>query len=199
MKTKVDVHDLRKGMFVSELDRPWLGTPFLFQGFEIQTDEEMQQLRALCQYVYVLSGDELASRTTHRTKPATAAPPAARIITKKTTEFAVTETSSREIPRSGMPPSRYTDLTPVEEELQQATEVERSARETIYSILDDARLGRSVDTPRAKKVVGQMTESIIRNPDALVWLTHLKKKHEYTALHSLRVCVLALAIGTHLV
>lgn len=198
MKTKVDVHDLRKGMFVSELDRPWLGTPFLFQGFEIQTDEEMQQLRALCQYVYVLSGDELASRTSHRTKPATAAPPAARIITKTTTAFAVTETSSREIPRSGMPPSRYTDLTPVEEELQQATEVERSARETIYSILDDARLGRSVDTPRAKKVVGQMTESIIRNPDALVWLTHLKKKHEYTALHSLRVCVLALALGRHL-
>ncbi|MEK7304043.1 MAG: HD-GYP domain-containing protein [Pseudomonadota bacterium] len=198
MKTKVDVHDLRKGMFVSELDRPWLGTPFLFQGFEIQTDEEMQQLRALCQYVYVLSGDELASRTAHRTKPATAAPPAARIITKTTTAFAVTETSSREIPRSGMPPSRYTDLTPVEEELQQATEVERSARETIYSILDDARLGRSVDTPRARKVVGQMTESIIRNPDALVWLTHLKKKHEYTALHSLRVCVLALALGRHL-
>jgi len=198
MKTKVAVHDLRKGMFVSELDRPWLETPFLFQGFEIQTDEELQQLREFCQYVYVLSGDELASRTARRTKPATAAPPAARIITKKSTEFAVTETSSRVIPHSGMPPSRYTDQTPVEEELQQAVEVERSARETIYAILDDARLGRSVDTPRAKKVVGQMTESVIRNPDALVWLTHLKKKHEYTALHSLRVCVLALALGRHL-
>ncbi|HWR87276.1 MAG TPA: DUF3391 domain-containing protein, partial [Acidiferrobacterales bacterium] len=109
MKTKVAVHDLRKGMFVSELDRPWLETPFLFQGFEIQTDEELQQLRALCQYVYVLSGDELASRTARRTKSATTASPAARIITKKSTEFAVTETSSRVIPRSGMPPIRYTD------------------------------------------------------------------------------------------
>ena len=199
MKTKVDVHDLCKGMYVSELDRPWLGTPFLFQGFEIQTDEELEQLRTLCRHVYVLSGDSLPSPAIRRTKPVSAAPPAARIITKKISEeFAVTETSSREIPRSGMPPSRYTDVTPVEEELQQAVEVERSARETIYSILDDARLGRSVDTPRAKKVVGQMTESVIRNPDALVWLTHLKKKHEYTALHSLRVCVLALALGRHL-
>ncbi|HJW81818.1 MAG TPA: DUF3391 domain-containing protein, partial [Acidiferrobacterales bacterium] len=199
MKTKVDVHDLCKGMFVTELDRPWLGTPFLFQGFEIQTDEELAQLRALCRHVYVLSGDALASPAIRRTKPVTAAPPAARIVTKKISEeFADTETSSREIPRSGTPPSRYTDLTPVEEELQQAVEAERSARETIYSILDDARLGRSVDSPRAKKVVGQMTESIIRNPDALVWLTHLKKKHEYTALHSLRVCVLALALGRHL-
>jgi len=187
------------GMYVSELDRPWLGTPFLFQGFEIQTDEELEQLRALCRYVYVLSGDSLVAHTLRRTKPLTAMPQAARSATiRKPVEYAVTETSSRDIPRSGSPPSRYADQTPVEEELQQAVEFERSARETIYSILDDARLGRSVDTPRAKIVVGQMTESVIRNPDALVWLTHLKKKHEYTALHSLRVCVLALALGRHL-
>jgi putative nucleotidyltransferase with HDIG domain len=198
MKTKIEVHDLRKGMFVSELDRPWLGTPFLFQGFEIQTDEELEQLRKLCQYVYVLSGDALARTAERHARSGAGAPPATRAITPLNIAYAVTETSSREIPRNGLPPSLYPDLTPVEEELQQALEVERSARETIYSILDDARLGRSVDTPRAKKVVGQMTESIIRNPDALVWLTHLKKKHEYTALHSLRVCVLALALGRHL-
>ena len=198
MKTKVDVHDLRKGMYVSELDRPWLGTPFLFQGFEIETDEELVQLRALCQHVFVLSGDEIPSPAAHRARPVPAVLATARGVTHTKAEYAVTETSSREIPRSGMPPGRYTDVTPVEEELQQAVEVERTARETIYSILDDARLGRSVDTPSAKKVVGQMTESVIRNPDALVWLTHLKKKHEYTALHSLRVCVLALALGRHL-
>jgi putative nucleotidyltransferase with HDIG domain len=198
MKRKIDVHDLCKGMFVTELDRPWLGTPFLFQGFEIHTDEELEQLRKLCQYVYVLSGDALARPDVRRAKSAPDKPPGARTIVQKTVDFAVTETSSRAIPKSGLPPSLYPDLTPVEEELQQAVEVERSARETIYSILDDARLGRSVDTPRAKKVVGQMTESIVRNPDALVWLTHLKKKHEYTALHSLRVCVLALALGRHL-
>lgn len=185
-------------MFVTELDRPWPGTPFLFQGFEIQTDEELEQLRALCQHVYVLTDDPHVSPAVHRTKPANVTPPRTRILKTEPTEFAVTETSSREIPRTGIPPSRYTDLTPVEEELQQALEIERSARETIYSILDDARLGHSIDTPRAKKIVGQMTESVIRNPDALVWLTHLKKKHEYTALHSLRVCILALTLGRHL-
>jgi len=199
MKTKVDVHDLRLGMYVSELDRPWLGTPFLFQGFEIQTDEELDQLRALCQHVFVLSGDTLISHIQRRKKPQTTAPRATQIrIEEPEEEFAVTETSSRQIPHTGSPPSRYIDQTPVEEELEQAVEIERSARETIYTILDDVRLGRSVDTPRAKMVVGQMAESVVRNPDALVWLTHLKKKHEYTALHSLRVSVLALALGRHL-
>lgn len=198
MKTKVDVHDLHKGMFVSELDRPWLGTPFLFQGFEIQTDEELVQLRALCQHVYVLTEETLASDHQKRAKFQTAVPQSKRFVAEKELEYAVTETSSRVIPDNGMPPNRYQDQTPVEEELQQAVEIEHSARDTIYSILDDVRLGRSVDTPRAKMVVGQMTESVLRNPDALVWLTHLKKKHEYTALHSLRVCVLALAFGRHL-
>ncbi len=29
MKKRVDVRDLRLGMYVAELDRPWLETPFL--------------------------------------------------------------------------------------------------------------------------------------------------------------------------
>ena len=196
MKTKIDVQDLRKGMYITELDRPWLGTPFMFQGFEIRSDEELTQLRALCQYVYILNLDDPVSKSIRRTKSqATPGSQMHHAVSQQTVDFAVTETSSRQIPHSGTAHCPYTDVTPVEEELQQAMEVERGARETLYTILDDARLGRSVDTPGAKKAVGQMTESIIRNPDALVWLTHLKKKHEYTALHSLRVCVLALSLG----
>lgn len=200
MKTKVDVHDLSKGMYVTELDRPWLGTPFIFQGFEIQSDEELTQLRSLCQHVYVLNEDTLSGPSVRQTKPrvSTLPTPKARTIPQISVEVATSEFSSRLIPNSGQPPQRYADQTPVEEELQQATELEQKTREVLYSILDDVRLGRSVDTPGAKKAVARMTESVIRNPDALVWLTHLKKKHEYTALHSMRVCVLALALGRHL-
>ena len=40
---------LELGMYITELDRPWLGTPFKFQGFELKTEEEirsvMQMLR----------------------------------------------------------------------------------------------------------------------------------------------------------
>ena len=41
MRKKIDVQYLEVGMYVAELDRPWLGTPFLFQGFEIQAREEI--------------------------------------------------------------------------------------------------------------------------------------------------------------
>src|SRR3970282_2123089 len=53
MKKKIDVMDLRWGMYISELDRPWLETPFLFQGFELQTPQEMDLLKKECKYVYI--------------------------------------------------------------------------------------------------------------------------------------------------
>ena len=40
MKEKIPVGQIRVGMFVSDLDRPWLDTPFLLQGFQIETGEE---------------------------------------------------------------------------------------------------------------------------------------------------------------
>jgi len=44
---------LKIGMYVIELDRPWLETAFLFQGFEIKTEEDIQVLRETCSYVYI--------------------------------------------------------------------------------------------------------------------------------------------------
>jgi putative nucleotidyltransferase with HDIG domain len=187
-------------MYVTELDRPWLGTPFLFQGFEITSDEELGQLRSLCQFVYVLEADPRAAVGIRRT-PVEAAVPRPALVAEHVAgaiDLSGTVRSGAAIPGNGTPVARYRDLTPVEEELQHAAEIHQSARETLFTILDDARLGHTLDVPRAKKVIGDMAESIIRNPDALVWLTHLKKKHEYTATHSLRVCVLALTLGRHL-
>ncbi len=53
MRIRVDTSDLILGMFVAELDRPWLDSPFLFQGFEIGDDSELLQLRATCRWVMV--------------------------------------------------------------------------------------------------------------------------------------------------
>ena len=52
-KVKLKVGDLRKGMFVCELDRPWSETPFLFEGFEIETDADLQAVKQYCDFVYI--------------------------------------------------------------------------------------------------------------------------------------------------
>src|SRR5688500_7763597 len=50
---KVSVKGIELGMFVSRLDRPWLETSFPLEGFEIKTEEELQNLRRICSHVYV--------------------------------------------------------------------------------------------------------------------------------------------------
>jgi HD-GYP domain-containing protein (c-di-GMP phosphodiesterase class II) len=50
---QVATSDLQLGMFIAELDRPWLDTPFLLQGFLADSQVEIDTLRKCCTYVYV--------------------------------------------------------------------------------------------------------------------------------------------------
>ncbi|MFM8332349.1 MAG: HD-GYP domain-containing protein [Candidatus Methylumidiphilus sp.] len=59
---KLRVGDLRKGMFVCELDRPWTETPFMFEGFEIETDADVEALKLYCEHVFIDLGRTQAVR-----------------------------------------------------------------------------------------------------------------------------------------
>ena len=73
MKEIVATQDLRIGMFVSELDRPWLESPFLIQGFLIEDLETLEQVRRECRFVYVDStrsaGDAWRAAPVERADP----------------------------------------------------------------------------------------------------------------------------------
>jgi HD-GYP domain-containing protein (c-di-GMP phosphodiesterase class II) len=45
--------ELALGMFVAELDIPWLDSPFILQGFLIENDTQLSELRTLCREVMV--------------------------------------------------------------------------------------------------------------------------------------------------
>ncbi len=197
MRKKIPAIELRKGMYVAELDRPWIGTPFLFQGFEITDDDQIEELRRCCQFVFIDTEKEtpdhsLARKSTGRTTS----------HTQRFSEHDPLSTLEFKLLKKSAPSDhaehRYRDEIPLEDEIGSAREVESRGRELIYSIMDDVRLGRSIASAEAKKVVAQLVESVLRNPDALVWLTQLKNQDEYTALHSIRVCILALTFGRHL-
>ena len=51
MKKRLDVRDLKLGMYVSALDRPWLETPFMFQGFRLTNEEQLETLKQYCDFV----------------------------------------------------------------------------------------------------------------------------------------------------
>jgi len=53
IELKRSVELLELGMFVTQLDRPWEETDFIYQGFQINTIEELHALQDLCRFVYV--------------------------------------------------------------------------------------------------------------------------------------------------
>ena len=50
---EVPAENLKVGIYVSRLDRPWTDAPFLFQGFVIENEEQVDILRSLCKVVHV--------------------------------------------------------------------------------------------------------------------------------------------------
>ncbi len=43
--TQIDVKELKVGMYIAELDRPWLESSFLFQGFELKTRTDIKEVQ----------------------------------------------------------------------------------------------------------------------------------------------------------
>ncbi|MBF0625728.1 MAG: HD domain-containing protein [Magnetococcales bacterium] len=78
---------------------------------------------------------------------------------------------------------------PFREELPQASNIKRQARKLVGTVLEDARMGRQVEVQQVKDVVAEMTESMLRNPDALLSLSLIKQNDEYTFMHSVNVGV----------
>jgi len=203
MKKKIDVMDLEWGMYVSELDRPWLETPFLFQGFELRKPEELELIRKFCKYVYIdiVRGPDISPQRRKAAEERTQALKTADAhITKKVYELAESAATILKIQEiSPVKRPAYQDQSVFEQEIVQARDVEAKTREIMHTALDDAAKGKDVDTKLAMNAVGRMVDSVIRNPDALICLTQLKELSEYTALHSIRSCIIGLAFGRHLV
>src|SRR6476659_5210748 len=75
MASKIYTPDLKVGMFVADLDRPCVDTPFLLQGFLIENEEQILALRTHCEYVIV---DRARSTGSEFQAPPASAPNAPR-------------------------------------------------------------------------------------------------------------------------
>jgi len=169
-KIKMPVTGLQVGMYVCELDRPWLETPFLMQGFLIENLDDISVIQDICEYVYIE-----AVRDTY-------IPPEETLRLEK----------------SNQSKPRYINKVSAQKEQQVAHGIYRHARQLTKSFMDEVRLGNSIDTEQAKEAVKDCVNSVLRNADALLWLSKIRHQDDYTAEHSLSVCILCVAFGRHL-
>ncbi|MBF0421386.1 MAG: HD-GYP domain-containing protein [Magnetococcales bacterium] len=80
-------------------------------------------------------------------------------------------------------------IKPFEEEISGAAEVKTQARRIVGDVLADARLGKQVALGPVQDAVMGMADSMFRNPDAILSLSLIKKRDEYTFMHSVNVGV----------
>ena len=85
-----------------------------------------------------------------------------------------------------------------------AVEVERAAKiclqskKAVVSMFEEARMGNSVDVGGAKLLVEEITDSVARNPGALISLARLKTVDDYTYMHSVAVCAMMVSLAKQL-
>lgn len=189
---RVPVHQLTIGMYVSDLDRPWLDTPFLLQGFEITSPEDIQQVSDICEYIYIdVKKSKLNQYPPDRLRSGNYSTPKNRF--KEPCRRSYQSPVAKHHVNQG-----YVDRFSVEQELDNAGKAYQNTKGTVTQILENFKLGRDVDISQAKKVISECVESIFNNKDSLLWFTVIKNRDLYTSEHCLNVAILSIAFGRYL-
>lgn len=68
----------------------------------------------------------------------------------------------------------------------------------IKSVFDDIRFGNQFSVEAVKQAVSQCVDQVLESSDAMLLLTQIKNKDEYTAQHSMNVCVMAILLAREL-
>lgn len=209
-RTKILTANLERGMYVAQLDRPWLETPFLFQGFEIHEDNELALLRKFCKHVYIdaarssLPREKLLQAVERKDrepqirqrpvmshgKPHTLAGRVMKLVAK----FDPTGTLEAQV--NGHP--SYRNTVPRRKEAPQSIRAYDGALVTMQEVMDCVRRGATMDVEKVQSAVRPMIDSILRNQDAMAWLVYLRKRDEYSYNHSIAASVWAVILGRHL-
>ena len=173
MKKKIPVAELRFGMYVSELDRPWAETPFPLQGVLLTTEDELETLQKLCKHVFI---------DVERSREAVAI---------------------QHEPSAGQPmrlrgTTSYPEKVTVEVELKEARSIYRESAPLIDDFNRSAKSGRVLDAHRVKEAASHVVESVVRNPDAMLLVTKLREKSAYTISRALDVSIYMATFGRFL-
>jgi HD-GYP domain-containing protein (c-di-GMP phosphodiesterase class II) len=210
-RVKVDTFNLEQGMFVSQLDRPWLETPFLLQGFEIREESEIGLLRKFCKHVYVdverskLPKERIleAHNSIGKSHDPFAAGNGRGPVKAAPLSYRLLSALSRVEP-SGWLARRisgrveYRNTVDTRSEAPKAAHAYGVAVDYLNQIFEHVRKGEHIEVDKIREAAGPMIDSVLRNQDAMAWLVTLRKRNEYAYNHSIASSVWAVILGRHL-
>jgi len=177
MRKTIPVAELQFGMYVAELDRPWTDTPFRFQGFVLETAEQLETLKKFCKVVHV-------------------DPDRAEVVARLPDQTIGPVRSAVDLSRTGK--TKHVEQAPIEQEFGRAVSSHAASDKAMLESIVALRAGRTLDAQRVNEAVSGLTQSVLRNPDAMLLYTQLQEKGNYTQSHALDVSVYMTAFGRFL-
>lgn len=164
------------GMYVYDLDRPWAETPFVFQRFTLTTQQQLDVLRKYCKQVFVDTEGDRVEKAPDLQRGS--GPVAADL--------------------QGTGKVIHVERVSVEGELARATDTHGVATIALNSVFDAMRADKALDSGEIKLAVGNMTDSMLRNPDAMVLLSALQERGGYQLGRALNVSIYMIAFARFL-
>ncbi len=176
MLRKIPVQQLQLGMYVHSFEGSWVDHPFWRNSFVLEEAADLARARASnideC-WIDVSLGLDVAP-------PPLGAPPALPEIATPAASAIVVDAP------------KQTSMTA---ELNRAAKLCKTASKQVMQMFNDARLGNTLDAQGCLPLVTEITESVFRNPGALLSLARLKTQDDYSYMHSVAVCALMVALG----
>jgi len=179
-------NQLRLGMYIHGFEGSWMAHPFWRSRFVLEDHKDLQRVLSsgvAGVWIDTTLGDDLspAHAGSNDAAAAVAVPASA------TTPVAAAPSSSqRQTPRA------------LRDEMARAASICLAARDETERMFAEARMGRAIDTGVVRQMVEDISDSVLRNSNALISLARLKTADNYTYMHSVAVCALMVALGRQL-
>jgi HD-GYP domain-containing protein (c-di-GMP phosphodiesterase class II) len=177
MLKKISVEQLRLGMHLQDFCGAWLDHPFWRTKFVLTDAKDIKLiLESPIKEVWIdiskgldINTDDASSGTAQVI--AEEIPPTPPVVQKKTS---------------------------FNDEVKRAANICAKGKEAVVSMFQEARMGLAIEAEAAAPLVEEISNSVLRNPGALISLARLKTADDYTFMHSVAVCALMIALARKL-
>ncbi len=172
MIKKVEVSKLRPGIFIHDFGANWFNHPFLGQKKLIKDHSEIERIKEYGIFEVFID----TRRGLDISEPVD--------IESWKKSFGDNKAL---VEKFTLEQSKW---VPLEKELVRAVEIKNKAHSFVNQMNESVKNGKKPELDQAAELVDEMVESLARNKDALLTLTSIKNKDEYTFNHSINVAVL---------
>ncbi|RZL02172.1 MAG: HD-GYP domain-containing protein [Rubrivivax sp.] len=192
MRKKILVGQLRVGMFIDEVSGSWLDNPFWKSAVLLTDPKELAQIRSSPikeVWIDVGKGRDVDDEVIEEALPR-------QVEVVDGVEFTASAVAEEpELPQaaSAAPPT-----VSLQDEVARAGRICAKARGAMKTMFQDVRMGKAIDAEHCLPLVNDITQSVQRNPGAIVSLARLKTSDDYTYMHSVAVCALMVALSRQL-